>query len=342
MRAERMDALLSIRNLSFSYEAGEGRRDSETGTGGRGMKGRNVLDIDSIDIVSAGCYAILGPNGCGKTTLLKLIGNLLKPGSGTVSVQAKAVLVHQHPYLLSGTVFNNVAYGLRIKKLPKKDISVLVSAELDRWGLSHLKDRQSAKLSGGEKQRTAIARAMVLKPDILLLDEPTASVDPENISQMEDLIADVIRRGTTVILSTHHIDFAYRVADSIIRLNRGRLAEVHENIISGHLIGSDESFNFFEAEGTMLYCPGRDGDFRRAVFSSNDVILSKEDVKSSARNSLKAEIISIDKNGNEVIVKLKAGFTFRARISSVSAAELGIGAGQTIFALIKSSSIGLY
>ena len=188
MKADNLNVILSIRNLRFSYNASSGSRSSDDRAGARGMRGHNVLEIDSLDFHAGGCHALLGPNGCGKTTLLKLAGNLLTPTSGTVTVPARAVLVHQHPYLLSGTVFSNVSYGLRMKKYPKHEIFRQVSAELDRWGLSLLKDRPSAKLSGGERQRTAIARAMVLKPDILLLDEPTASVDPENISQMEELI----------------------------------------------------------------------------------------------------------------------------------------------------------
>jgi tungstate transport system ATP-binding protein len=300
------------------------------------------VDIDNLEIGGTGCHVFLGPNGCGKTTLLKIIAGLLKPAEGRVSVNAKAVLVHQNPYLLSGTVFQNVAYGLRVKKTDRAETAERVTAELERWGLTSLRDRPASKLSGGERQRTAIARAMVLRPDIMLLDEPTASVDPENIVQMEELIKNIITAGTTIILSTHHLDFAYRMADSIIRLSRGRQVPTHENIISGRVTGRDESFNFFEAGGTRLFCPGRDGDFLRAVFSENDVILSSEEVHSSARNVLKSEVTGLRAEGNEVTVNLSAGFPFRARISQASARELDIKQGAVIYALLKSSSIGLY
>lgn len=323
-----------IRNLKFSYELPVSRNR-------RGETSR-VLDLEQLDIKSGGCHVIVGPNGCGKTTLLKLIAGLLEPSEGQLEMTARAVLVHQRPYLLSGTVFHNVAYGLRIRKTPRAEIEERVTAELESWGLMHLKDRSSAKLSGGEKQRTAIARAMVLRPDILLLDEPTASVDPDNINQMEELIDRILESGTTVILSTHHIDFAYRMADSILRLKRGVPVQAHENIINGRVTGREESFNIFEAGGTRLFCPGRDGSFRRAVFSENDVILSKKMVKSSAGNVFEAVVEDVEPDGCEVIVRLRAGFPFKVRVSGSSAEELEICAGCSLYATLKSSSIGLY
>ncbi|MBI9106695.1 MAG: ATP-binding cassette domain-containing protein [Spirochaetales bacterium] len=325
---------VSIRNLKFSYELPAGKNK-------RGVSSY-VLDLEELDIHSGGCHVILGPNGCGKTTLLKLIAGLITPTEGHLEMNAKAVLVHQRPYLLSGTVYHNVSYGLRIRKTAKHEIEQRVLSELENWGLLHLKDRSTAKLSGGEKQRTAIARAMVIRPDILLLDEPTASVDPDNISQMEELINRILTGGTTVILSTHHLDFAYRMADSIFRLRRGRPVQAHENILTGQVTGREEFFNIFETEGTKLFCPGRDGHFRRAVFSENDVILSKELVKSSARNVLAASVEELIPDGSEVIVRLRAGFSFKVRISGASARELDIRPGCRLYAMLKSSSIGLY
>jgi tungstate transport system ATP-binding protein len=334
MKDNKLAERISIRGLKFSYELPVSRT--------RRGEPFHVLDLQELELPNGGCHVILGPNGCGKTTLLKLIAGLLQPTAGRLVMNAKAVLVHQRPYLLSGTVYHNVSYGLKIRKTPKPEIEERVSTELENWGLSPLRDRSSSKLSGGEKQRTAIARAMVLRPDILLLDEPTASVDPDNITQMEELIDQILSSGTTVILSTHHLDFAYRMADSILRLQRGRPVPAHENIITGRVTGREESFNIFEAGGTRLYCPGRDGNFRRAVFSENDVILSVGKIHSSARNVLESTVIRIEDVGAEVVVGLESGFPFNVKISKTSAEELCIKPGCSIFALIKSSSIGLY
>jgi len=334
MRNKESGISISVRDLKFNYELPVSKNRRE--------ESYKVLDLKQLDIPSGGCHVILGPNGCGKTSLLKLVAGLLQPSEGRLDVNAKAVLVHQRPYLLSGTVFHNVAYGLKIRKTPKHEIEERVNAEIKSWGLGHLKGRSSAKLSGGEKQRTAIARAMVLRPDILLLDEPTASVDPDNINQMEELIDQILTGGTTVILSTHHLDFAYRMADSILRLKRGYPVPAHENIITGEVTGREEFFNVFESGGTRLFCPGRDGHFRKAVFSENDIILSAEKVKSSARNVFKATVEKVETEGSEVIVRLRAGFSFKARISGASANELNIRNGSSLFVMLKSSSIGLY
>ena len=336
MKAESVSAVRAA-DLGFSYSRAE-----KGGRTAAGDKPATVLDIPLLEIPAGGCRVILGPNGCGKTTLLKLIAGLLKPDRGLLQCSSETVLVHQNPYLLSSTVFGNVAYGLKIRKTEKALLVRLVDEELANWGLHHLRDRHASKLSGGERQRAAIARAMVLKPDILLLDEPTASVDPENISQMETLIRKISDTGATIIMSTHNLDFAYRMADSLIRMEQGRIMPVSENILAGKVTGRDESFNYFECSGTRLYCPGQDGEFRRAVFSRDDVILSKDKVISSARNVLSCEVTGISAEGPERIVNLNSGFDFKSRISAASAAELGLTAGSRIFAVIKSSSVKLY
>ena len=287
-----------------------------------------ILDIGHLQISETGCHAVLGPNGCGKTTLLKLIAGLLVPDSGVIDGKDGAVLVHQNPYLLSGTVYHNVAYGLKIRRIHGEEIRRRVLTELDRWGLGHLKDRHSSRLSGGEKQRTAIARAMILRPGILLLDEPTSSVDPEKIGQMEKLIAEVVETDTTVIMSTHNMEFAYRVADTITRMMDGKQVGSEENVISGEVFRRDEFFNHFRTGNTVLYSPGHDGNFSKAVFSFNDVILSRNNISSSARNILETEVIDINTENGYCIIGLDAGFRFRARISTASLQLLDLKTGR--------------
>ncbi len=342
MRTEASRNMLNISGLRFSYEDRKTGRAEPVIKKGRGKKGLEVVRIDSLSFPSGGCHAVIGANGSGKTTLLKLIAGLLAPDEGRIDGGCGAVLVHQNPYLLSGTVFSNVAYGLKIKKLHHAEIKSRVDSELQRWNLTHLRDRHTSKLSGGEKQRTAIARATVLRPDILLLDEPTASVDPDNINQMEAIVGEIVGSGITVILSTHHIDFAYRVSDTIVKLKRGRQVDLEENIIQGCITGRNESLNIFEAGGTRLNCPGRDGDFKRAVFSMNDVILSRERIASSAGNIFESAIIGLNETPEGVIVQLESGFRYRAMVSATAAQELKLAEGGKVFALLKSSSINLY
>ncbi|MDC7227910.1 MAG: ATP-binding cassette domain-containing protein [Spirochaetales bacterium] len=319
---------MKVENIVFRYSSAD--------------SGRPALNLELLELPRSGCHALLGPNGCGKTTLLKILAGFLVPESGRVEGNEDGVLVHQHPYLLSASVFNNVAYGLKVRRISKKEIEQRVDAELERWGLSELRNRHCMHLSGGERQRTAIARAMVLNPAILLLDEPTASIDPDNVTHMEGLIDEVIKAGTAVVFSTHHVDFAYRVADSINRMHHGRIVATPENVISGSVVDRDEGFNIFDAAGTRIHCPGRDGDFKRIVFSANDVILLREKINSSARNVLDSTVVSLEAEGQNVIVGLNCGFDFRVRVSSDSAEELKLQSGDNIYALLKSSSIRQY
>jgi tungstate transport system ATP-binding protein len=177
------EALFSIRNLCFSYEQ------------------REVLKIERLQLKAGRVTLLVGANGSGKTTLLKLINGLLKPDSGQINfrgeaisgkgyqvMRSRSVLVHQDPFLFSGSVFQNVAYGLKIRKHAAPAIHRKVHEKLDLLGLAGFEHRKANKLSGGEKQRVAIARALVLEPEVLLFDEPAANVDHKSLELIEALI----------------------------------------------------------------------------------------------------------------------------------------------------------
>ena len=211
---------------------------------------RFSLDLDSLEIPEGGILALVGPNGAGKTTLLMLLAFLLRPGRGRLEFLGRdpwatdddaeearrdAVLLTHHPYLFKGTIAANVAFGLRIRKLEDLEIGTRVDealalVELDGWGR-----RSVAGLSAGQAQRTAIARALALRPRVLLLDEPTANLDAALGLRMEAVLREAGREwGTTVIFSTHNFSQASRLADSILYLSEGRRVEFsHENCYSG-------------------------------------------------------------------------------------------------------------
>lgn len=304
------------------------------------------LQIPRWDLFAGGIHVLLGPNGCGKTTLLKLVAGLLRPAGGTIidniSGSGRPILVHQAPYLFSGTLFQNVAYGLKIRKVPRQDVHRRVNRELEKWDLLPLAHRRARRISGGESQRTAMARAMVLKPRLLLLDEPTASIDPQRVAGMEAQLRRIAADGTTLIISTHHMDFAYRIADSLTRLAEGRPVPTNENLIPGRVTERDDYFSYFKAGSVQLLAPARDGDFHRAVFSEGDVLLSQKPIESSARNLLKCRITAVEKSGSQRRLTLDAGFSFRARISAASMEEMGLETGAELYAAVKSSSIHLY
>lgn len=203
--------------------------------------GRTVLKIERLDICAGEILAIVGPSGAGKSTLLRLLNFLERPATGQVifentalngdgpplELRRKVTTVFQQPVLLSRSVAANVAYGLKIRKAKQPAIEQVVESTLAKVGLGEL-DRVSARtLSGGEAQRVALARALVLKPQVLLLDEPTANLDPYNIKLIEQIIAeDNQERGTTIVLVTHNIFQAKRLAHRTALLLNGQLVEV--------------------------------------------------------------------------------------------------------------------
>ncbi len=161
-------------------------------------------------------------------------------------------MVFQKPLLFNASVRENIAYGLRTRRFGREEIEQRVSAILEQIGLSHLKERHAGTLSGGEAQRVALARAVAFEPALLLLDEPTANLDPANVELMEKLIRDLNRNsGITMIMVTHNIFQARRVADVVIFLYEGRVVEVGE---TAQIFGApkDPRTRAF-IEGRMVY-----------------------------------------------------------------------------------------
>ncbi len=197
---------------------------------------RTVLHIDRLTIHAGRTLAILGPSGAGKSTLLRLLNFLETPDTGQIEYDGRLIVhgrlplttlrevttVFQRPLLLDTTVWQNVAYGLRLRGRVEREAVV---AALQQVGLDRL-DRVSARiLSGGEAQRVALARALVIKPRVLLLDEPTANLDPANVTIIEEVIQRLRREGTTIVIVTHHLFQARRLADDVALLMDGALIE---------------------------------------------------------------------------------------------------------------------
>jgi tungstate transport system ATP-binding protein len=206
--------------------------------------GRLVLDIAALDIRRGEVLALVGPSGAGKSTLLRLLNFLEPPTAGSIEfagvpvhphaavpleLRRQVTTVFQRPALLSGTVLANVAYGLQIRSAPHA--RQLAADALARVGLEHLADKPARTLSGGEMQRVALARALVIAPSVLLLDEPTANLDPHNVRLIERTIAEMHRGGdTTVVLVTHNIFQARRLAQRVGLLLDGRVVEIADTL----------------------------------------------------------------------------------------------------------------
>jgi tungstate transport system ATP-binding protein len=202
--------------------------------------GRQVLELSELDIYPGEIFAVVGPSGAGKSTLLRLLNFLEQPSGGTITFRSmefnadtelplelrrRVTTVFQRPILLNQTVCENVVYGLKLRGQKKTNGDA--SSVLEQVGLMHLSDQRASTLSGGEAQRVALARAMVIQPDVLLLDEPTANLDPYNIKLIENIILKINQdQHTTLILVTHNIFQARRLAQRVGLILDGKLVEV--------------------------------------------------------------------------------------------------------------------
>jgi len=197
------------------------------------VDGKAIIEDVSFSIRGAGLTVLLGPNGAGKSSLLKLCHGLLPPSSGSVrwgeadvaDVRQKQAMVFQRPVLLRRSAAENVDHVLKLRGAPAAERARVIEQSLAWAGLADIADMPARKLSGGEQQSLTIARAWALNPEVLLLDEPTANLDPGATRRVEDLIRSFAAAGKKVIMATHNIAQAQRMADEVLFLNHGRLLE---------------------------------------------------------------------------------------------------------------------
>jgi len=216
------------------------------------IKGLSKRYIDSwalrnidLGVEKKEVFGLIGPSGAGKTTLLRLIATLEQPSEGTIQFDGIALnglsekgalmirrrigFVFQNPIVFKRSVFENVAYGLRIRGEREVSIRKRVKAALELVGLSELESRKATTLSGGEAQRLALIRTTIVEPELLLLDEPTANLDPANVALIEKAISEIVKsQGKTIIIATHNMFQAERLADRVGFFLNGKLIEASE------------------------------------------------------------------------------------------------------------------
>ncbi|PIU59006.1 ABC transporter ATP-binding protein [Candidatus Bathyarchaeota archaeon CG07_land_8_20_14_0_80_47_9] len=334
---------------------------------------KTVLEDINLKINQGEALAFLGPNGSGKTTLLKILAFIEKPTKGEVHFDGRRVanknleqmrlestMVFQKTVLFSTSVYNNVAYGLRIRKTPKSKIDEEISKALKLVRLEGFEKRQAKKLSGGEQQRVALARALVLNTKLLLLDEPTANLDPKNASIAEEAIAAANRElKTTIVIATHNMFQAKNLPNRIALMDNGRISEAGTPAeIFGKLSKTLASFaaveNTFRGtakmtkEGTTSIDIGNGVQLTAtapntgevSIFvSPEDIILSKNRLESSARNVLRGNVTEIQDLGPVVRLRIDVGKPFIVQITKSSFHDMRITLNSEVYLAFKASSV---
>jgi tungstate transport system ATP-binding protein len=218
-------------------------------------RGARVLDGVDVTIAPRERTFILGANGAGKSTLLRILHGLIVPTRGSVAWgesgaarPSNQAMVFQRPVLLRRSAAANVRHALALAGVRGDAARLRAYNALASVGLAHAGNRSARVLSGGEQQRLALARAWALDPDVLFLDEPTASLDPAATRAVEDIVAGFHARGTTIVMTTHHLPQAKRLADSVVFLCEGRVTEHTEAATFFECPRSAQARSFLEAE----------------------------------------------------------------------------------------------
>lgn len=319
--------------------------------------------------------ALLGPNGSGKSALLKILAFLERPSKGEVyfcgakvtgrnmqQVRIESTMVFQKTMLFGTTVYDNIAYGLKIRKIPKNRVNEEVKRTLRLVRLEGFEKRHAKKLSGGEQQRVALARALALNTRLLLLDEPTANLDPKNASIIEEVIASANRESKiTIVIATHNMFQAKTLPHNIALMKDGKISESGTSTeIFGKLSKTLASFAALENTFTGIAKAAEDGttlvDIGNNVqlvtstqsvgsvsvfVSPEDIILSRDVIVSSARNLFKGRIVGISDLDSVVKLQVDVGKQFLVQITKHSFSEMHLNVGSEVYMTFKASSVHL-
>lgn len=319
-----------------------------------GYDGLVALNIDHCQIHENKTTAILGPNGAGKSTLLNILAFVLRVSSGEVrffnkrceheshsALRRQIAYVQQNPYLFNDTVIKNVELGLKLRGVNKKDRHQSAMMMFERLGLGDLAPRRAHELSGGETQKIAIARAMVLEAEVILLDEPFTHLDKRFMNDLENLILDKRRTGNqTVIFSTHDQLRAQVLADDIFSMLAGHYVPSSiVNLYSGKLIPDK---NIFETAELEINVPENLTAGEHIAIESTQIVLSKEQLLSSMRNSFYGKIRSLHEDNGQIQVTIEAGEVFQIIITKAALDEMNINVGEMVWLSFKSSAISVF
>ena len=338
---------------------------------------RDTLKDVNLSVERGEAFALIGPTGSGKTTLLRLLDLLDTPARGRVcfdgvdvtesaglrqEARRRMAFVLQKPVVFNATVRDNVAYGLKWRGMSRSDVHTRVGRVLEMVGLAAYGKRNARTLSGGETQMVAIARAIATGPEALLLDEPTANLDPGSMARIEDLITRIIREyDTTIVMATHDLPQGQRLADRAGMLLDGSVLQTGdwgevfssprnhdvarfvgvENILDGVITSNEDRVVTIDIGGSPVEALSNlsVGEAVSACIRAEEVTLALSRLSSSARNCFSGRITRVLTGGPTARVHADCGFPLTALVTRRSAEEMGLEKGKEVFATFKATAI---
>ena len=333
------------------------------------------LNNINLEVEQGEFFVILGPSGSGKTMLLELIAGMWHPDSGKIYMNHREVtgfppekrgvgFVYQNYMLFPHkTVFENIAFGLNLRKLDKSEIESRVGEIMDLFGISHLANRMPRTLSGGEQQRTALARALIIRPEILLMDEPLGALDRKTRDSLIDEMKEIHNNfDTTIIYVTHNFDEALALADRIAIMKDGKISQVGdsteifrhpadmfvadfvgaENILEGQAKKDGEKLTLIDTGNISIFSTEPKRGHVHITVRPEDILLSLNKVDTSARNVFKGKITEISDNGAIIKLTIDVGEPIVVFLTRQSFIEMELNIGKEVWMYFKATAVHVF
>lgn len=328
-----MKMLLETSNINFRYN------------------GVEVINIENFSVMEGEMIALVGPNGSGKSTLLNLVSLLLQPAGGEICIFGEKVTsnnrhdlrrrigyVQQHPYLFNLTVDRNIELGLKLRGVSRHLRQTRTTQIIEQLKLGPLAGKRAHELSGGEVQKVALARALVLEPELLVLDEPFTYLDKSFLGEFESLLLSIRESRTqTVIFSGHDQMRAKVIADHVYSIIYGHLTE--ESLLNLFHGKHDVNQNLFDTGKINVHMPELIQSAEIIGIEPEQIVLSKNELDSSMQNRLRGEVLALHAHSGHIEVTVRAGERFQVIITKAALSGLGISIGDPVWISFKSSAI---
>lgn len=319
---------------------------------------RLVISVDHMTLERGTATALVGPNGSGKSTLLRILAFVEPPTEGVLVLDGRPIvsradrriarrcvtLVEQQPFLFRGTVWSNCTYGLSLRHVRGGDGDRRALEALERLGILGLAGRDVSALSDGERQKVAVARALALRPDVMLLDEPVSAADRTSAAQLYRLLDDERRNGLTVGFASHQLEDAYRWSDRVLALADGRAAPATpENMFRVVLPEGDRGPPTVRLGDREVHVVTDKRGAVTVAIAPEDIVLSTKPFRSSARNQFEGRVIRVSDDGRgRVTVTVDAGVELTARITPGALQELALSPGATVYLSFKAVAVQVF